>query len=89
LEKRIWLKIARFYYRAPRPDGPSIAPRFQFTWGYGLRHTHQLEMISCGISLVSEEFLNALTNLTNTLAAGWAARDIAPWLCGAPHTALS
>jgi hypothetical protein len=54
-----------------------------------LRHTHLLEMISCGIPQVSKECLNALTNLTNTLAAGRAPRDIAPWLCGASLAALS
>jgi hypothetical protein len=54
-----------------------------------LRHTHLLENISCGIPQISEECLNALKNLTSTPAARRAPRDISPWLCGAPLTALS
>jgi hypothetical protein len=55
----------------------------------GLRHSHLADMLHAPSPQAAALASDAVTNLVNRLASGRAPTSFAPWLCGAPLTALA
>jgi Reverse transcriptase (RNA-dependent DNA polymerase) len=55
----------------------------------GLRHSHLSDMLHAPSPQAAALASDAITNLVNRLASGRAPTSFAPWLCGAPPTALA
>jgi hypothetical protein len=55
----------------------------------GLRHSHMAEMLHAPSPQAAALASDAVTNLSNRLASRRALTSFAPWLCGAPLTALA
>ena len=63
-------------------------PKGSSPGGFQLRAQHLLDAVSGFTAPVSQDCLHQLTCLVNFLLFGKAPRLMAPWLCGAPITAL-
>ena len=63
-------------------------PKGSSPGGFQLRAQHLLDAVSGFTAPVSQDCLHQLTCLVNFLLSGKAPRLVAPWLCGAPITAL-
>ena len=63
-------------------------PKGSSPGGFQLRAQHLLDAVSGFTAPVSHDCLHQLTCLVNFLLSGKAPHVVAPWLCGAPITAL-
>ena len=63
-------------------------PKGSSPGGFQLQAQHLLDAVSGFTAPAAQECLHQLTRLINFLLSGQASRLVAPWLCGAPITAL-